>query len=119
GGPGFSFNIEFDSPTCRAVRVALAPGGRIAMNMLADHDFDPVPDRIARRLSGGNLPARIFDEPGIPSRNAVIACVPEGNFSRHSRIWRLIHNENEAWVLRKPRARSADLKAGITNGQVS
>jgi spermidine synthase len=116
GGPGFSFSDEFDSPTCRAVRVALAPRGRIAMNMLADHDFDPAPDRIARRLSGGNLPAQIFDEPGIPSRNAVIACVPEGHFSRDSGIWRLIHNDKEAWVLRKPRSRH--LNAGVGDGRV-
>ena len=73
GGPGFSFDEEFDLRTCRAVRAALAPNGRIAMNMQADHDFDPVPDRIATRLSGGVLHAQIFDGPGIPSRNAVVA----------------------------------------------
>jgi spermidine synthase len=111
GGPGFSFGDEFDMPTCRAVRAALVPNGRIVMNMLADHDFDPVPDRIARRLSGGTLRAQIFDEPGIPSRNAVIACVPERHFSKESRLWELIRNENEAWVLRKPRVRLADRKA--------
>jgi spermidine synthase len=119
GGPGFSFSDEFDAPTCRAVRAALVRNGRIAMNMLADHDFDPTPDRIARRLSGGNLQAQIFDEPGIPYRNAVIACVPERQFSRESRLWGLIRNENEAWLLRKPRVRPADLQAGVTKGQVT
>jgi spermidine synthase len=118
GGPGFSFSDEFDVPTCRAVRAALVPHGRIVMNMLADHDFDPVPDRIARRLSGGTLQAQIFDEPGIPSRNAVIACVQERHFSKESRLWGLIRNENEAWVLRKPRVRRADRKAD-SNVQVT
>jgi spermidine synthase len=112
GGPGFSFSAEFDMPTCRAVRAALVPNGRIVMNMMVDHDLDPVPDRIARRLSGGALQAQIFDEPGIPSRNAVIACVRERHFSRESRLWGLIHNENEAWVLRKPRVRRAGPNAG-------
>src|SRR5258708_11577170 len=107
GGPGFSFSEEFDAPTCRAVRAALAPNGRIAMNMLADHDFDPAPDRIARRLSGGVLNARIFDEPGIPSRNAVIACVSEICQSEERRLSRLICNEKEEWMLRKPRLRFA------------
>jgi spermidine synthase len=111
GGPGFSFGDEFDVRTCRAVRAALAPNGRIAMNMMADHDFDPEPDRIAKKLSGGVLHARIFDEPGIPSRNAVIACVPEKRISEQSRLWTLIRNENEAWQLRKPRQRLADVKA--------
>jgi spermidine synthase len=119
GGPGFSFNQEFDTPTCRAVRAALIPNGRIVMNMLADHDLDPVPDRIARRLSGGNLQAQIFDEPGIPSRNAVIACVPERHFSKESRLWGLIRNESEAWALRKPRVRRANPKAGVSSGQVT
>ena len=111
GGPGFSFDDEFDARTCQAVRAALAPNGRIAMNMMADHDFDPAPDRIASRLSDRNLPAQIFDEPGIPSRNAIIACVPERHFSKQSRLWGLIRNENEAWRLRKPRVRLADRKA--------
>ena len=118
GGPGFSFSSEFDTPTCRAVRAALIPNGRIVMNMLVDHDFDPVPDRIARSLSGGTLRAQIFDEPGILSRNAVIACVPERSFNRESRLWALIRNENEAWVLRKPRLRPADRKAGASGGRV-
>jgi spermidine synthase len=117
GGPGFSFNDEFDVPSCRAVRVALAPRGRIAMNLLASHDFDPTPDRIARRLSSVHLQAQIFDEPGIPSRNAVIACLPELHFSRDSRIWQLIHNDEEAWVLRKPRAKQ--LNSGAGSGKVA
>jgi spermidine synthase len=111
GGPGFSFGDEFDSRTCRAVRAGLAPNGRIAMNMLADHDFDPEPDRIAKKLSGGVLAAWILDEPGIPSRNAVIACVPERRLSEEGRLRTLVRNENEAWLLRKPRLRLADLKA--------
>jgi spermidine synthase len=111
GGPDLSFDEAFDLQTCRAVRAALAPNGRIAMNMQADHDLDPVPDRIATRLSGGVLHAQIFDEPGIPSRNAVIACVPERRLSEEGRLRTLIRNENEAWRLRKPRLRPADLKA--------
>jgi spermidine synthase len=119
GGPGFSFSEEFDSLTCRAVRAGLAPNGRVAMNMLADHDFDPAPDRIARKLSGGVLHTRIFDEPGIPSRNAVIACAPEKRFSEESRLWQLIRNESEAWLLREPRLRLGDLNAGISNVQIT
>jgi spermidine synthase len=119
GGPGFSFSDEFDARTCAAVRAALAPDGRIAMNMMADHDFDPEPDRIAKKLSGGVLHTRIFDEPGIPSRNAVIACVPEKRISEQSRLWTLIRNENEAWLLRKPRVRPVDRKAGVTDVQAS
>jgi spermidine synthase len=119
GGPGFSFSEEFDSPTCRAIRAALAPNGRVVMNMLADHDFDPVPDRIARKLAGGVLHARIFDEPGIPSRNAVIACVPERRLYEEGRLQTLIRNEKEAWLLRKPRLRLADLKVGVTSVPIS
>jgi spermidine synthase len=111
GGPGFSFDEAFDLRTCRAVRAALAPNGRIAMNMQADHDFDPIPDRIAKRLSGGVLSVWIFEEPRIPSRNAVIACVPERRLNEEGRLRTLIRNENEAWLLRKPRLRPADLKA--------
>jgi spermidine synthase len=111
GGPGLSFDEAFDLQTCRAVRAALAPNGRIAMNMRADHDLDPAPDRIATRLSGGVLHAQIFDEPGIPSRNAVIACVPERRLSEEGRLLTLIRNENEAWRLRKPRLQPADPKA--------
>jgi spermidine synthase len=111
GGPGFSFDEEFDARTCRAVRAALVPNGRIAMNMMADHDFDPAPDRIATRLSGGNLHAQIFDEPGIPSRNAVIACVPERRLGEEGRLQTLLRNENEAWRVRKPRLRQTALKA--------
>lgn len=118
GGPGFSFDEEFDLRTCRAVRAALARNGRIAMNMMADHDFDPAPDRIATRLSGGILHAQIFDEPGVPSRNAVIACVPERRLGEEGRLRALIlRNENEAWLVRKPRPRQADLQTknvGIT-----
>ena len=77
---------------------------------------DPTPDRIANRLSGGNLQAQIFDEPGIPSRNAVIACVPERQFARDSRVWQLIHNDDEAWVLRKPRSRHAEFQARAGSG---
>jgi spermidine synthase len=119
GGPGFSFSEEFDSPTCRAIRAALAPNGRVVMNMLADHDFDPVPDRIARKLAGGVFHARIFDEPGIPSRNAVIACVPERRLYEEGRLQTLIRNEKEAWLLRKPRLRLADLKVGVTSVPIS
>jgi hypothetical protein len=117
GGPGFSFDAEFDLRTCRAVRAALARNGRIAMNMMADHDFDPAPDRIATRLSGGILHAQIFDEPGVPSRNAVIACVPERRLGEAGRLRALLRNENEAWLVRKPRPRRADLQTknvGIT-----
>jgi spermidine synthase len=119
GGPGFSFSEEFDSPTCRAVRAALAPSGRVVMNMLADHDFDPTPDRIAKRLAGGVLHARIFDEPGIPSRNAVIACLPERRPCEEHRLQTLIRNEKEAWLVRKPRLRLADLTAGVTSVPIS
>jgi spermidine synthase len=119
GGPGFSFSEEFDSPTCHAVRAALAPNGRVVMNMLADHDFDPVPDRIAKRLAGGVLHARIFDEPGIPSRNAVIACLPERRPGEEHRLRTLISNETEAWLVRKPRLRLADLTAGVTSVPIS
>jgi spermidine synthase len=117
GGPGFSFDEEFDLRTCRAVRAALGRNGRIAMNMMADHDFDPAPDRIATRLSGGVLHAQIFDEPGVPSRNAVIACVPERRLGEEGRLRTLLRNENEAWLARKPRPRQAGLQAknvGIT-----
>jgi hypothetical protein len=100
-----SAEVEVISPTCRAVRAALAPNGRVVMNMLADHDFDPVPDRIAKRLAGGVLHARIFDEPGIPSRNAVIACLPERCLCEEGRLQTLLRNENEASLLRKPRLR--------------
>jgi hypothetical protein len=37
--------------------------------------------------------------------------VPERHFSKASRLWELIRNENEAWRLRKPRVRLADRKA--------
>jgi hypothetical protein len=87
------------------------------MNMMAEHDFDPAPDRIATRLAGGILHAQIFDEPGVPSRNAVIACVPERRLGEEGRLRALLRNENEAWLVRKPRPRQAGLQArngGIT-----
>jgi hypothetical protein len=47
---GFQFDDASDVATCDAIRARLAPGGRIAMNVLVANDFDPIPDRIAARL---------------------------------------------------------------------
>ena len=116
GGPGFCFGDEFDAQTCDAIRAALAPHGRMTMNMLVDHDFDPAPDRIAKRLAGEALQATIFDEPGLPSRNAVIACAPERRLSEERRLLDLIRSDTEAWLARRPRLRLAELKAGLSRG---
>ena len=76
GGPGFSFEDQFDPSTCRSIKDRLAPSGRVIMNAILENDFDPVADDIANALSDDELGAWIFDQPGQMKRNALIACLP-------------------------------------------
>jgi spermidine synthase len=77
GAFDISFDAEFDPYTCRQVRDHLGPHGRIVMNIVAKSDIDTVPDRILAKLAATDLNGWIFDEPGIPNRNAILAAVPE------------------------------------------
>ncbi len=112
GGPGFQFNDEFDVETCNAIRARLAPGGRLVMNVLVDHDLDPLPDRIAARLAGDQLQVWIADEPGIKDRNAIIACLPEKQLNAREALNDVMCNNHERWSIRRGRRRSRDLAGG-------
>ncbi len=103
GGPGFSFTDEFDTETCDAIRARLAPGGRIVMNTLVSHDIDPIADRIAARLAGEKLHVWIVDEPGVPDRNAVIACLPEKACNIRHPLKDIMNETHERWSLRRGR----------------
>jgi spermidine synthase len=112
GGPGFEFNDEFDLDTCDAIRARLAPGGRIVMNVTVSNDIDPIPDRIAARLAGGNLFAWIVDEQGIQDRNAILACVPERQLHARSALNHVIRGSRERWSIRRQRLRGCDPALG-------
>lgn len=117
GGPGFQFNDEFDVETCEAIRARLAPGGRIAMNVLVKNDIDPLPDRIAARLAGDSLRVWIIDEQGIEDRNAIIACIPERQLNARPALADAMRNNyNEQWSIRRGRLRNRDLAYGSRNG---
>ena len=116
GGPGFSFNDEFDVETCEAIRARLAPGGRIVMNVTVPNDIDPTPDRIAARLAGDGLRVWIIDEQGIEDRNAIIACLPERQLNARPALQEVMENTSERWSIRRGRLRSQDLACGSRQG---
>jgi spermidine synthase len=115
GGPGFQFGNEFDAETCDAIRARLAPGGRIAMNVMVMNDIDPVPDRIAARLAGDSLRVWIVDEQGIEDRNAIIACLPEKQLNGRPALNKVMHHTHERWSIRRGRLRGRDLALGSRN----
>src|SRR6516165_9627780 len=107
GGPGFCFEEQFDSATCYSIKRRLAPGGRIIMNMLVGSDFEPAPDKIGAQLSHHHLDARIFDQPGLRHRNALIACLAKrdpGSSKRH--VAEFCRTDEINWTPRRPRRRS-------------
>jgi spermidine synthase len=116
GGPGFSFNDEFDAETCEAIRARLHPGGRIVMNVLAANDIDPLPDRIAARLAGDALRVWVVDEQGIQDRNAILACVPERQLNSRPMLQEVMAGTSERWSIRRGRLRSSDLAYGARGG---
>ncbi len=116
GGPGFSFNDEFDVETCEAIRARLAPGGRIVMNVTVPNDIDPTPDRIAARLAGDGLRVWIIDEQGIEDRNAIIACLPERQLNARPALQEVMESTSERWSIRRGRLRSQDLACGSRPG---
>ena len=116
GGPGFSFNDEFDAETCEAIRARLAPGGRIVMNVTVPNDIDPTPDRIAARLAGDGLRVWIIDEQGIEDRNAIIACLPERQLNARPALQEVMESTSERWSIRRGRLRSQDLACGSRPG---
>lgn len=76
GDAGFDFAATFDPATCAALRRALSPDGTLVINTMVEHDLDPTADTIAARLSGEGRGARIFEAPGVPERNALLALTP-------------------------------------------
>ncbi len=55
------------------VREVLDPFGVVAVNIMVAHDLDMLGDRIAMNMEATNLPAVLFDQPGRPDRNVIIA----------------------------------------------
>jgi hypothetical protein len=120
GAPSIRFDEEFDLPTCRDVRARLAPGGRITMNMVAEHDIDAVPDRILAMLAGHDLHGWIYDQPGEPDRNAILSVVPEKRPCAGAlRETHAIHLEKIEWKIRRQRLHISDLPIqGLTGSRV-
>jgi SAM-dependent methyltransferase len=110
GAASIRFDEEFDPHTCREIRTRLAPGGRIAMNMVAEHDIDPVPDRILAMLADDDLRGWIYDRPGERNRNAVLSVVPEKRpCTGVLHDTGAIHVEKIEWKMRCQRLHIADL----------
>ena len=107
GGPGFCFEEQFDSATCRSIQERLVPGGRIIMNMLVGHDLDAAPDKIGTHLSNDWMRTWILDEPGFPNRNALIVSLPkqDAGAGRLS-IAEFCKTDEINWVPRRPRYRA-------------
>ncbi|SFI08137.1 hypothetical protein SAMN05216304_101750 [Bosea sp. OK403] len=105
GGTDFRFGDEFGRQTCQALRGTLTQSGRIAMNLLVEHDLDPLPDEITADLAGSDLNAWIIDEAfGEPERNAVIACAPERRLELGQEAFPpVIAAEFLSWSVRRPR----------------
>jgi spermidine synthase len=64
GGPGhcFSYDAVLQPSTIARVRRALRPGGRVAVNISCEEPDDPMPGRIAERLSAQGLDVWVFME---------------------------------------------------------
>jgi SAM-dependent methyltransferase len=107
GGPEFRFEHEFDRLTCQTLRRMRTQSGRIAMNILVDHDLDPLPDQITADLAGADLNAWIIDEAvGEPERNAIIACAPERRLElERETLPPVIAADFLSWSVRRPRLR--------------
>lgn len=113
GGMDFRFGDAFDRQTCQALRRALTHSGRIAMNLLVDHDLNPLPDQITADLTGPDLNGWIIDEAvGEPERNAVIMCAPERRLELDEDSFpAVIAAEFQSWSIRRPRLRSITLRS--------
>jgi spermidine synthase len=74
GGPSFSYADVLDPVTIAHVRGRLKDGGRIAINISCETPDDPLPARIAQRLSRHGLEVWLFKEDATRARevNAVI-----------------------------------------------
>ena len=57
----------------RVVREALDPLGVVVVNVMVAHDIDMLADRIALNMQASNMPAVLFDRPGLRDRNVIIA----------------------------------------------
>ena len=109
GGPGFSFEDQFDQSTCRSIKDRLASSGRVIMNTIIENDFDPVADKIANALSDDQMGAWIFDQPGQMKRNALIACLPRRRLSSDSCFIAEIDNSADmTGAVRRPRRAKAN-----------
>lgn len=76
GAPGMQFEQEFDFDTCRLLRTCLAPGGRIAANIVVNRESGLMPDRILANLVAQDRIGWIYDQPWEVDRNAVIVALP-------------------------------------------
>lgn len=56
-----------------ALKEILRPDGVVTMNVMVDHDMDSFADHIALTMKNTPLHAMLFDWPGRPYRNTVIA----------------------------------------------
>ena len=109
GGPGFCYEEQLDSTTCRSVLERLNPGGRVILNMIAASDYDAAPDQIGTDLSCDEGGAWIIDQPGFSNRNVLIACLPKLPRAVAKRsVARLCKIDGDDWVLRRPRWPSHD-----------
>ena len=70
---GFIPSVLTRTTFFRLVREALRPQGIAVMNILAAHDLDMGPDRIAQRASDAKLPIIMFDWLGHQTRNCLLA----------------------------------------------
>lgn len=87
----------------------LKPFGMMVMNVMVEHDFDPLADHIALNMQKANLPISLFDWPGQTNRNTVIAA---GNVS-HAHISpqkkpKFVREEVRGIVKRMPKKRAAN-----------
>jgi SAM-dependent methyltransferase len=83
GGPNFRYDEVLDPYACRAIRSRLAPGGRIAMNLVVPDHMAAFPDRILAMLTADDLSGWTYDEPGEPNRNVILSAVPDKRSCLH------------------------------------
>ena len=111
GGPGFSYEEQFDPATCHSITARLTPGGRAMLNMLVATDYDAAPDLMGGDLSDGHMDSWIFDQPGLLNRNVLLACLPKARRAESRRyIAEFSTTTGQLWTLRHPRRPSQDSK---------
>jgi threonine dehydrogenase-like Zn-dependent dehydrogenase len=110
GGPGFSFEAEFDEQTCEALRRVLSLRGRLVMNILLEKSMDPFAALLAHNLAGSDLTPWIIEEAVDElERNAIIACGPEDELGVDPlSMPAAIAADASGWLKRRPQFASKD-----------